>query len=222
MPDDIIRILLLDDHPIVLEGIQRRLQGVPAFQIAGSYSTARELIHALATATETVHLAIVDFSLGPHDVDGINLLRALRLRYPRTAVLVLSSHFNPATVSLALQAGVSGFLSKSQGADELIDAIRQVARGRTYLPADMRQQLAELSDRAPARGSVPGQVRETLTPREYEVLRCTLEGMSTSEISAKFSRAMSTISTQKKSGFQKLGIRTDAELFKVRSLIEKG
>lgn len=215
------RIMLLDDHPIVIEGIEKRLAQLPRFEIVGTYTTARELIQALGTATEAVHLAIVDFSLGPNDVDGINLLRALKLRYPQTAVLVLSSHFNPATVALALQAGVNGFLSKTQGPDDLIDAIDQIARGRTYLPTAMRDQLDELSAAAPLAGSVPGQVAETLSPREHEVLRCTLDGMSTSEISAKFSRAMSTISTQKKSAYQKLGIRTDAELFKIRGLIEK-
>ncbi len=215
------RIMLLDDHPIVIEGIEKRLAQLSRYEIVGSYTTARELIHALATATEAIHLAIVDFSLGPNDVDGVNLLRALKLRYPGTAVLVLSSHFSPATVALALQAGVNGFLSKTQGPDDLIDAIDQIARGRTYLPTTMRDQLDEMSAAPPLAGSVPGQVAETLSPREHEVVRCTLDGMSTSEISAKFSRAMSTISTQKKSAYQKLGIRTDAELFKIRGLIEK-
>ncbi len=215
------RIVLLDDHPIVIEGIEKRLADVSRFEIVGTYTTARELIQALGAATKVIHLAIVDFSLGPNDVDGVNLLRALKLRYPQTAVLVLSSHFNPATVALALQAGVNGFLSKTQGPDDLIDAIDQIARGRTYLPTAMRDQLDALSAAPPVLGRIPGQVAEMLSPREQEVLRCTLDGMSTSEISAKFSRAMSTISTQKKSAYQKLGIRTDAELFKIRGLIEK-
>jgi len=85
----------------------------------------------------------------------------------------------------------------------------------------MREQLDELSGAPPVRNVVPGQVAEALSPREHEVLRCTLDGMSTSDISAKFSRAMSTISTQKKSAYQKLGIRSDAELFKIRNLLEK-
>ena len=215
------RIMLLDDHPIVIEGVERRLAHVPHIDVVGTYTTARELIQALGAAEEPVHLAIVDFALGPQDVDGVNLLRALKLRYPDTAVLVFSSHFNPATVALALQAGVNGFLSKTQGADDLVEAIEQIARGHTYLSDTMREQLDALSRTAPVRGIVPGQVAETLSPREQEVLRCTLEGMSTSETSAKFSRAMSTISTQKKSAYQKLGIRTDAELFKVRGLIER-
>jgi two-component system, NarL family, captular synthesis response regulator RcsB len=221
MHPDIQRVMLLDDHPIVLEGLQQRLAAAPHLQVVGAYNTGSALMQALTAATEPVHLAIVDFSLGPDEVDGIKLLRALRVRFPRTAVLVLSSHYNPATVSLALQAGAHGFLSKTQGAEALLDAIRQILAGRTYLPEDMRQQLSELSRQTPVPGATPGRVAEALTPREQEVLRCTLEGMSPSEISAKFSRAISTISTQKKSGFQKLGIRNDAELFKVRSLIEK-
>lgn len=215
------RIMLLDDHPIVIEGIERRLAHVPNVQVVGTYTTARALIEALGASPLPIHLAIVDFSLGPQDVDGVNLLRALKLRFPATAVLVLSSHFNPATVALALQAGVNGFLSKTQGPDDLIEAIEAIMRGRTYVPEMMRKQLDELSSAAPVRGTTPGQIAETLSPREHEVLRCTLEGMSTSEISSKFSRAMSTISTQKKSAYQKLGIRTDAELFKIRGLIEK-
>ncbi len=216
-----IRVVLVDDHPIVIEGIRGRLSGVEGIDIVGTYTSARDLIRALGAAGNPADLAIVDFSLGPQDVDGVNLLRSLRTRFGDLAILVLSSHFNPATVSLALQAGANGFLSKGEGADELLVAIHAVTSGKTYLSGAMRQQLADLSGLRAQRDALPQGLAEPLTPREHEVLRCILDGMSTTEISAKFSRAVSTISTQKKSGYQKLGIRTDAELFKVRALIEK-
>ncbi|WP_421567553.1 response regulator [Stenotrophomonas sp. PD6] len=220
MSHPVRRIVLLDDHPIVIEGVESRLAGAEGIEIVGRYTTARDLIHGLSTAALPVDIAIVDFALGPHDVDGVKLLRALRMRFPSVAVLVLSSHFNPATVALALQAGVNGFISKSQGAQDLVEAIACVAAGRLYLHEDMRHELDALNESRPVKGLVTGSTREELTPREHEVLRCILDGMTTTEISAKFSRAMSTISSQKKSAYQKLGIRSDAELFKMRGLIE--
>lgn len=220
MNSSLHRIVLLDDHPIVIEGVESRLAGAENIEIVGRYTTARDLIRGLSTTTVPVDIAIVDFALGPHDVDGVKLLRALRMRFPTVAVLVLSSHFNPATVALALQAGVNGFISKSQGAQDLVDAIECVATGKLYLHADMRHELDSLNESRPVKGMVTGTTREELTPREHEVLRCILDGMTTTDISVKFSRAMSTISSQKKSAYQKLGIRNDAELFKMRDLIE--
>jgi DNA-binding NarL/FixJ family response regulator len=211
---------LVDDHPVVTHGIKSILESSSDVRVLATFATARELMQYLAAAPERVDVAVMDFALGPDDVDGLNLLRALRAKFAALPVMVLSAHHNPATVSLAMQAGARGFFSKSDPMETLASAIKTVASGGTYLSDGMREQLAELTAAPLTAKTDLSTIREELTAREHEVIRCTLEGMTTSQISAKFKRAMSTISTQKKAAFQKLGIRSDSELFKLRHLFE--
>jgi DNA-binding NarL/FixJ family response regulator len=146
---------------------------------------------------------LIDYALGCNDIDGLNLIRALRVRFPDSRILVSSSHDNPATTALALKAGAAGFVGKSRELGELVQVIRQVASG----PPQAGAVLAP--DGSPAHGAA-------LSPREQEVLRCCLDGMSVTQIAAKFSRSVKTISGQKQAALRKLGVRNDSELFKMR------
>jgi two-component system, NarL family, captular synthesis response regulator RcsB len=215
-----LRVVVLDDHAVVRHGLAQRLAQESDFSLIGSYATSQELLSALPTLA--VDVAVIDFSLGPSDVDGLNLIRALKIRFPKNRTLVISAHYNAATVALALSAGAHGFVGKRQELDELISAIRVVANGRIYIEAEMAAEIAmvpnESSDYAGAEALTE---HAKLSPREREVLRCSLDGMSVSQIAAKFSRNINTISTQKQSAFRKLGIRTDNELFKIRHQLDK-
>lgn len=212
-------VMLLDDHEIVRSGLAEQLAREPACEVIGSYSTSADLLHAMSARSPTV--AIVDFSLGPDDVDGINLLRALARRFPETHVLVLSAHYNASTVSLSIRAGAAGFAGKNLTMHELLNAVRTVARGKKYLHHDMAMDLDGLSGRVlqAEAGSALLKIN-SLTPREREVVRCLLNGLSVMEIARKFSRSDKTISSQKKTAFNKLGVRNDKELFKLQNLIE--
>lgn len=214
------RVHLLDDHPIVRCGLEAQLRRDPLLEIAGSHATSRALL--VAMSQEPADVVITDFSLSSGEVDGLNLIRGLRSRFPKCKILVVSSHFNPATVSLALQAGAHGFIGKSQPSEELVTAIHTVLRGRIYLHSNMAAEIAGISLEADTPHTRPTGLLEQakLSPREYEVLRCCLDGMSTNAIAAKFSRQANTVSTQKKAAFRKLGIRTTNELFKMSHLLE--
>lgn len=213
-------VMLLDDHEMVRQGIELGLDNETDLQVIGSFGTARELFEALVRTPADV--VVMDFSLGPSDIDGLSLIKALNRRFEQCRLLIVSSHYTPATVSLALRAGSWGVVGKTQNLTELITAIRTVAQGRIYLQPCMlpalegvRTIVDKVTIKSTVELSAPLRVNACLTPKEQEVLRCFLDGMSVSSIAAKFSRSASTISTQKQSAYRKLGIKSDSELFKV-------
>ncbi len=215
-----IRIALLDDHAVVRHGLAARLAEEPDFQVVGIYAASKELMQALQS--QTVDVFVIDYALGESDIDGLNLIRALKVRFPDGKILVSSAHFNPATVALALRAGAKGFVGKEQELTELIVAIRTVIQGKTYLSQAMTAELSSISTTGLIESGEltfsKGVLAKhgELSPREREVLRCCLDGMTVSQIANKFARSVKTISGQKQSAFRKLGIRNDSELFKIQ------
>nr|WP_321145202.1 response regulator transcription factor [Pseudomonas extremaustralis] len=211
--------MLLDDHEMVRQGIELGLSKEADLTVIGTFGTGRELLDALARRPADV--VVMDFILAPSDNDGLSLIQALNRRFSRCRPLIVCSHYTPATVSLSLKAGCWGILGKTQNLTELVTAIRTVAQGRIYLQPCMvpaLQGIQSVLDVANMKSkmdvSTPMQLNACLTPKEQEVLRCFLDGMSVNSIAAKFSRSASTISTQKQSAYRKLGIRCDSELFK--------
>ncbi|MHA4965348.1 MULTISPECIES: response regulator transcription factor [Pseudomonas] len=211
-------IMLLDNHEMVRQGIELGLRKEPDLEVIGSFGTSRELLDALGQ--QPADVVVMDFTLGPSDIDGLGLIQMLGRRFKRCKVLVVSSRCTRATVILALKAGSFGVLGKTEHLTELIVAIRTVAQGRIYLQRCMlsvlregESVLARENIKSTLENALPVRLSGALTPREQEVLRCFLDGMSVNSIAAKFSRSASTISTQKQSAYRKLGIRTDSELF---------
>ena len=212
-------VMLLDDHEMVRQGIELGLSKEADLTVIGTFGTGRELLDALARRPADV--VVMDFILAPSDNDGLSLIQALNRRFSRCRPLIVCSHYTPATVSLSLKAGCWGILGKTQNLTELVTAIRTVAQGRIYLQPCMvpaLQGIQSVLDVANMKSkmdvSTSMQLNACLTPKEQEVLRCFLDGMSVNSIAAKFSRSASTISTQKQSAYRKLGIRNDSELFK--------
>ncbi|CRL51650.1 Transcriptional regulatory protein RcsB [Pseudomonas sp. URMO17WK12:I11] len=220
-----LRIAVLDDHSLIQLAIKSRLSREADLNVVGAYSNSRDLLEALQNM-ET-DLLILDYVLGSDELDGLNLLRLIRRRFPGMFILISSSAEKPSVVNLTLNAGANGFFGKSEDVEGLVDAIRKVAGGETYISPMLAYEL----------GRDPNAVRETLaaddviggevllsdpvlSPKEQEVLRCCLEGMSVSQIARKFSRSMKTISGQKQAAFRKLGVRTDAELFKLEQSLK--
>jgi two-component system capsular synthesis response regulator RcsB len=223
-PSKRIRIAILDDHAVVRHGLAARLREEADLEVVGIYAASKDLMQALVS--QAVDVFLIDYALGEEDIDGLNLIRALRVRCPEGKVLVASSHFNPATVALALRAGAKGFVGKEQELTELITAIRTVMQDKMYLSAAM---TAELSSSATTGLLASGELtfhkgvlakHGELSPREREVLRCCLDGMTVSQIANKFARSVKTISGQKQSAFRKLGIRNDNELFKIQNQLK--
>lgn len=217
-----IRIALLDDHAVVRHGLVARLKEESDFEVIGAYASSKDMMAALRATP--VDILLIDYSLGANDIDGLNLIRALKMRFPDSRIIVSSSHYNPATVALAMRAGARGFVGKEQELSELVGAVRSVAVGRVHLSPLMAAEISTMlsnnnaNDEAATEGSLTDNTE--LSPREREVLRCCLEGMSVTQIAEKFARSIKTISGQKQSAFRKLGVRNDNELFKIQHQLQ--
>lgn len=220
-----LRVALLDDHPLIRNGFAARMAQEGDLDMVALYASSRELMAQLKTLI--VDVLVLDYSLQQDELDGLNLIRLVRIRYPKVRILVSSATESPAIISMSLRAGARGFIGKSRDMDELLGAIRRVALDEIYLDPVTARQLVLLPmveegaavDVPPADQGLTNHPR--LSPREQEVLRCCLEGLSVSQIAFKFSRSIKTISAQKQAAFRKLGIRSNIELFKVDDALGK-
>lgn len=219
------RVVLLDDHEFILQGMSHTVNAEQDMQVVATYRSGRELRESLST--DDVDVLVMDYSLGPDEIDGLNLIRTLRIRFPGLALVVISATHTPATVALALRYGARGFVGKELDPQQLTLAIRTVALGRIYLHPDMSAALVETEIGNRRSGRTPSEPGLTdlfnssqLSAREHDVLRCCLEGMSVTQIAEKFSRSIKTISTQKQAAYRKLGLRSDNELFKIRHQLD--
>lgn len=216
-----LRIVLLDDHALIREALKVRLSTESDFKVVGVYSGSAELLEALRS--EKADLLILDYQLSDGELDGLRLIQLVRSHYPELRILIFSSVERPATVNMAIRAGANGFFGKSQETEELVRAIRIVALDRLYLSPSMAAELDSTpkTSMATAQEGCGGESADTLvnypalSPKEREVLRCCLEGMSVSQIAIKFLRSRKTISGQKQAALRKLNVRTDTELFKL-------
>ncbi|CAH5507123.1 Transcriptional regulatory protein UhpA [Enterobacter cloacae] len=213
-----IYIALLDDHPIVRKGLEIIFSQEPDFELKGSFASRIDLINFLRT--NRIDVLILDYLLGEDDIDGLPMIKQLMSNFPWLKILLSSTLENTAIVRQALKAGVRGHIGKSRDASEVVAAVRQVAAGHICLSESMEKEFYLISE-----PTAPGEVEDEqqviegigrldeLSPRELEVLRLFLSGMSVLQISEKFSRSRKTVSGQKKSAMRKLGVKTDPELF---------
>lgn len=223
-----ISIALLDDHFLVLRGLRDVLAENPAFNITGMFTTSEELFTHLKTSH--CDIVIVDYELTPSDMDGLNLIKTLHRRHPDIYILVVSAHYNPATVALALRGGAKGFIGKNRPFEEVEKALMEINAGRIYLEKDMTQRLAEqqhhgevlITGNLSADNVQQAVSLKILSPKEQEVIRCFLAGMTVTDIADKFARSLKTVSGQKQSALRKLGLKADHELFIIKNELLKG
>lgn len=200
-----IRVLLVDDHPVVLAGVKALLETAPEIALVGEATTGRAALDLLRTHLPDV--AVIDVSLP--DVNGVDLARRMLEACPAVKLLALTVHEDRAYVQPLLQAGARGYLLKRSAAEDLLRAIRAVAAGGVYLdPAIADKALSDvLRDGTPGARDHP-----LLSPRERDVVRLTAYGFSNKEIAARIGVSPKTVETHKARAVEKLGIRTRAEI----------
>lgn len=223
-----ISITLLDDHFLVLRGLRDVLTEDSSFNVTGAFTSSDEFFKHLKSVP--CQIAIVDYELAPSDVDGLNLIKTLHRWHPDIAIMVVSAHYNPAIVARALRGGAKGFIGKNRPFEELKKAITELAMGRIYLEPEMTQRLAEQQHQGQV--LINGNLNDDnvkqavslkgLSPKEQEVIRCFLTGMTVTEIADKFARSLKTVSGQKQSAMRKLGLKADHELFIIKDELLKG
>jgi DNA-binding NarL/FixJ family response regulator len=205
------RILLVDDHTIVREGLRRIFEGAGEDWVVTEESSGFQALDRLRHAA--FELAIVDLSMP--GMSGIELIQRMRSQYPRLHVLVLSMHAEEQYALRSFKAGASGYVTKDCAAQELIAAARKVGAGGTYVSASLAERVVQQLN-----GSVDVPRHARLSDRELEVLRRIVAGQRSTEIAEALRLSPKTISTHKTRIMEKLQLTSTASL--VRYGVEHG
>ena len=204
------RILLADDHAVVRQGFKMLLDAQPDMEIVGEASNGREA----AEQAEELHPDVVVMDVAMPELNGIEATRRLAASAPHTRVIALSMHKDSVYVREILRAGARGYLLKDSGADDLVDAIRAVARGDSYLSPAVSN--AVLDD---YRRHVTNPI-DLLTSREREVLQMLAEGKTNKEIAGVLNLSVYTVDAHRGRIMEKLNLHSINDL--VRFALRNG
>lgn len=203
-----IKIVIADDHPVLLLGITHELTPIPTLKIVGQAKDSTEIISLLSKLNCDV--LITDYVMpGGSAGDGMSMLSFLRRRYPDLKIIVFTTINNPAIVSEMMKMGVNGVLNKVDDLGHLISAVHAVYAGATYISPQLKAAAQQLEKNNGSR--IAG---HKLTRRESEVIRLYVSGLSVNNIANQLKRTKQTVSSQKASAMRKLGITRDADLFR--------
>jgi two-component system, NarL family, response regulator NreC len=206
-----IQVMLMDDHNVVREGLRALLERQTDIRVVAEAGTVAE-----AEAAEAEPDVVVADLVLP-DERGAEVVRRLRERFPRSAILVLTMVDNPTDVQMCLAAGAKGYLMKEAAGAELTDAVRAVAQGREYLQPALGAVLARWRE---APGKIGAKATADLGEREREVLRLIALGHTNAEIARLLFLSVRTVENHRASLMRKLGVRTRADL--VRHATQSG
>lgn len=194
-PADAITVLVVDDHPVVREGIAAMIQQQPDLRVIGEAANGPDALAAWRRARP--HVTLLDLELG--GMSGLSVLQAIRAESNQARVIVLTTYDLQEDIYQAVQLGVCGYLLKDVPRLELLDAVRRVHGGAKVLPPAIS---AKLADRLSS---------ETPTPREAEVLRLLVQGLTNKEIADRLGVAHATVKSHVNGLMQKLGASSRTE-----------
>ena len=200
------RVLIVDDHPIMRQGLAQLIKHEADLIVCGEAENARQAMEAIAQGKPDLVLA--DISLP--DKNGLELIKDIQALHPGLPVLVLSMHDESLYAERVLRAGGRGFIMKEEGGKKLMEAIRQVLGGQVYVSGKMSAKILEVFSghrAASARPSV-----EQLTDREFEVFQHIGRGLSTSQIAEKLHISVKTVEVHRVNIKTKLQLKTAPEL----------
>lgn len=193
-----ITILIADDHALVREGMHMLLGREADFELVGQACDGGEALHL----AKSLNPNVLVLDLGLPVMDGIEVARTLRQASCDARILALTARTDAASVRAALAHGMDGYVPKSGDSGELMEAIRILAQGRRYIsPAIAHFLMPEA-----------GQVPDSITPREREILVCVAEGLSSKEIGTRLGISVATVQKHRENLGRKLGTRNAAEM----------
>jgi two-component system, NarL family, response regulator FusR len=209
-PHGTVRILIVDDHPIMRRGLVELVNDAPGLTVCAEAGTIADALTAAAAAQP--HVAVVDLSLGVES--GLDLVTALAERHPTMHTLVLSGHDEALYADRALKAGALGYITKDQPPAELITAVRRVASGKPYASAETTERiLSSLGSRRRVSDARPAIDR--LSDRERHVLTLLGKGLSTRDIAGHLELSVKTIESHYAHMKEKLGAASGRELMRL-------
>jgi DNA-binding NarL/FixJ family response regulator len=194
-----IRVILVDDHTLVREGIRSLLENLDGIEIVGDAADGNEALRLMAR--QRPDLALLDISMP--GLNGLEATRRAAKEYPRTRVIVLSMHADDEFIQRAFQAGAAGYLLKNADLQELELAVRAVARGAAWIsPAISNKVIATYGGARKRAGNPSG----PLTSRQREILQLIAEGLSSKEVAERLELSVKTVETHRTRLMDRLGI----------------
>lgn len=209
-----LRILLADDHTIVRDGLAALIAAQPDMDVVAQAGDGQDAVRQ--TLDWQPDVAIVDVSMP--NLNGIQATEQIARVCPATRVIALTRHSDPGYVRQLLQAGARGYVLKQAVAEELINAIRAVAAGETYLDTTLRGRAVDMFVRTQTQGDTSAE--QELSERETNVVRLTAFGYSNKEIANQLGISVKTVDTYKARAMEKLGLHSRAGL--VRYALQRG
>lgn len=200
MSETVTKIMLVDDHPLVRDGLRARLEAVPTFAIVAEAGSAEEAL--LRAEQQPIDLILMDINLRG-SINGIDLTARFHVSFPEIAVLILSMHDKTEYLMQSVQAGARGYVLKDAPGKDIVQAIETVISGGMYYSAALAQKLA--------RPMTPGQL---LTVRERQVLQHIANGESNKQIARELDLSVRTVEAHRLNIKRKLDIEGQAELIK--------
>ncbi len=207
MTDHIIRVLLVDDHRIITDGLQVLLGPVPDVECVGVAANGEEALFSLAHVP--AHVVLMDLDMPV--MDGVEATERIRREYPGTKVVVLSMHEESAMVKKLMEIGADGYLVKNCGRDELLLAIRSVHAGHQHFGSALLEGLLDQKKEAAAQSSL----LKDLSEREVEVLAALAEGLTNKDIGERLFISPRTVDTHRTNLMKKLETHNVAGLVRI-------
>jgi two-component system response regulator NreC len=209
-----LSIVLADDHPVVRLGMRNLVECEAGFAIVGEAGDGLETVRLV----ERLQADVLVLDLMMPALNGLEALRIIRQRSPRTRVVVLSMHSNKAFVAEALKNGATGYVLKGGREGDLVRAMREAAAGRRFLSAPLTERAIEAYIEQTRSAELDP--HETLTPREREVLQQAAEGKTSTEIAGRLHVSHRTVENHRANLMRKLGLQNQSEL--VRYALRRG
>lgn len=197
-----IRVLIVDDHPMVIEGMKSLLSNISFVQVAGVAMNAFEAVAILKNTL--IQVAIVDINLP--DINGIELTKKIKTDYPAVQVLAMSTFKERSYISQMIQNGASGYLVKSASKEEIEEAILSAHEGKLYLSLDINTIDVNKHLHTPL---------PVISTREKEVLQLIADGLTNPQIAAQLFISLHTVDSHRKNLLTKFGVSNTATLIKI-------
>ena len=202
-------ILIVDDHPLVREGLVSILKSSPEYEVVGQAGNARTAIRMV----QNLKPDLVLLDLGLPDKSGIELSGEIRVLSPPTCILIVSMHSKVDYIVKAFRAGARGYMTKESATERLLQAIEQVLNGEYFMDSSVSHEVVKKLMQTPQKEmKIRDETYETLTPREQEIMVLLAEGVSTKETAAKLFISRKTVENHRTNIMNKLGLHSTLEL----------
>lgn len=214
-----IRILVVDDHSVVRQGIIALLEDEEDIQIVGEAADGDEVRDCI----QKLNPDVVLLDLTMPRMSGIEVIQQVSPEFPKVRILVFSMHNNSDYILAAVKYGAAGYLQKDTSREEILKAVRSVVKGELYYPPsassiiirNLIKHVALHAEPAEEVAAPASSVWKALTPREQQILQCLTEGLSSKEIGEKFDISANTVANQRASIMRKANVKNTAELVSI-------